>query len=507
MAGAGPITLRLELENRKTPDDYHALAATRGFEWLGPWTGSVIRKTRWRCLEGHEWEARFNGLQQGSGCPTCADARRSDSRRFGPAAYETCARERGFEWLGPFPGTTAAKTRWRCREGHEWDSPFGNISRGSGCPHCSGKARKLPDDYHALACERDYEWLGPYSGSSRRKTRWRCPEGHEWEASYSLIRSGHGCWPCAIVRVADSRRFGVAEYRHLASSRGLEWLGPLPNNTGENSPWRCTDGHEWSASYDNIRAGKGCPACAGLVPKSAADYVALADELGISWLGPAVPNTATKTAWKCGEGHEWWSPFRDIQAGYGCNACANVRRAEAQRLPESDYEQLAASRDFAWIGPYPGSVDRKTTWRGSCGHEWEATYSHIGAGRGCPLCIDMVNGARVSKTQRALCTVLSGELNALAGRYRIDIAIERDGVPIAIEYDSWYWHGEHDEQDASRDRYLQRNGWRVLHVRSNEMLPAEEQLADAVARLLAGEKWIEIVLEDWGVGPTRAEST
>ena len=48
-------------------------------------------------------------------------------------------------------------------------------------------------------------------------------------------------------------------------------------------------------------------------------------------------------------------------------------------------------------------------------------------------------------------------------------------------------------------------GWRVLRVRSNTQLPTREQLDAAIDRLLAGENHVEIVLDDWGVGPTKFE--
>jgi hypothetical protein len=48
-------------------------------------------------------------------------------------------------------------------------------------------------------------------------------------------------------------------------------------------------------------------------------------------------------------------------------------------------------------------------------------------------------------------------------------------------------------------------GWRVLRVKSNGQLPTRKQLDAAIARLLAGEDQVEIVLDDWGEGPTRFE--
>jgi very-short-patch-repair endonuclease len=147
----------------------------------------------------------------------------------------------------------------------------------------------------------------------------------------------------------------------------------------------------------------------------------------------------------------------------------------------------------------------KTGWECEEGHQWEARYNDIQRGTGCPACVEMVQGARVSHIQRALWESLGGELNRAFKQYNIDVAMVRDGIRIAVEYDSWYWHAGREEHDARRDEEMAAAGWRILRVKSNAQLPAREQLDGAIARLLAGEEQVEIVLDDWGEGPTKFE--
>jgi very-short-patch-repair endonuclease len=117
----------------------------------------------------------------------------------------------------------------------------------------------------------------------------------------------------------------------------------------------------------------------------------------------------------------------------------------------------------------------------------------------------MVYGAPVSQVQRDLCEMLDGELNHPFDRFNIDVALNVDGVAIAVEYDSWYWHGHRQEQDVQRVEALITAGWRVLRIKSNVLLPTRKQLDTEIARLVAGQKLTEIVLDDWGKGPTREE--
>lgn len=57
--------------------------------------------------------------------------------------------------------------------------------------------RRTPDDYHALAKERGFVWLGPEVPNIRTKTGWQCEQGHRWQARYDDVRRVTGCPYCA----------------------------------------------------------------------------------------------------------------------------------------------------------------------------------------------------------------------------------------------------------------------------------------------------------------------
>ncbi len=97
--------------------------------------------------------------------------------------------------------------------------------------------------------------------------------------------------------------------------------------------------------------------------------------------------------------------------------------------------------------------------------------------------------------------MINGYINFQVGSKYVDIAIVRDGIQIAVEYDAFYWHAGRETEDIARDQYLISEGWRVLHVKSNTKLPSPAQLDTAIAKLLNGDTYAEIVLDDWGHGP------
>src|SRR5580658_8874449 len=94
--------------------------------------------------------------------------------------YRDLADKSGLTWLGPEVNKVNIPTNWRCPERHEWPATYNSIQQGSGCPACGGSKPKTPDDYRALADKHGFIWLGPEVVNTKTSTNWRCPEGHEW---------------------------------------------------------------------------------------------------------------------------------------------------------------------------------------------------------------------------------------------------------------------------------------------------------------------------------------
>ena len=305
---------------RKTPEDYHKLAESRQYKWLGPEVSSVDIKTIWQCQSEHTWDACYDKIRSGRGCPHCSN-RASKT----PDDYRELATERGFKWLGPQVSTTLIKTLWQCENEHKWVTAYKSIRKGNGCPHCSRKIPKTTQDYYDLANEADLEWLGEeLPTNSRIKTTWQCIHNHKWDAPYSGISSGHGCPYCA-----KKAKKTVQDYYSLAVSRDFEWLGPEVTNASIKTGWRCKDQHEWETSFSEIQSGSGCRECAGLTPKDSTDYERLAEKHNVEWLGPEVPNVLTKTWWQCSKYHKWEKDYNSIRhQGIWCQSCKTYRGEE-----------------------------------------------------------------------------------------------------------------------------------------------------------------------------------
>ncbi len=490
---------------RKTVCDYQFLATRRGFVWLGPFPRNSKAPTTWRCQNGHEFPACYNNVDQGMRCGFCTRAETARKQRHSKAAYHSLAEQRGIFWLGPPVNSAHEPTVWECALGHRWPARYNAIQQGTGCGKCSherraARVRRQPAEYHHLAASRGFTWLGPVVASGKTKTEWQCENGHRWFSTFNWIQQRKkGCRQCAGLAPLTA-----ANFRALADRRGFVWTGPNCVNSRTKTSWRCSHSHEWQAIYTSINGGSGCPDCSGNIAKTIEEFARVAEKRGFLWLGPVVPNSKTKTEWQCPQGHRWFAPFNAIDQGNGCWACSGL-------MPKTpaDYVALAAERDLRWMGQEVGNTGEKTGWLCPNGHSFSSSYNTVGAGHGCPSCLDMINGAMVSKNQRLLCEMVGGELNGeRLGRFVIDVTKRIDGIKIAIEYDTWFIHGPSNASDLRKDRALLVAGWRVLRIRTNTKLPSLVELENAIERLVAGELWVDIELDDWGIGrvaPWRSE--
>jgi hypothetical protein len=228
------------------------------------------------------------------------------------------------------------------------------------------------------------------------------------------------------------------------------------------------------------------------------DYLELAERNEFKFIGPMVEKNSIKTEWQCKYGHIFQACYGSIKCGNGCRKC----RDNNLRLYENSYANIAKENNFIWIGPIVNRTSDKTQWKcKKCNNIWWSNYNNISRGRGCPECRMVVNGAIVSKSQIELANMVNGILNYQVSNKKIDVFIVRKNTKIAIEYDTWFWHGHIQEDDKKRASELIRAGYKVISIKSNTKLPLFDTLNNAINSLVDSSKnYTEIVLDDWGIG-------
>lgn len=165
---------------------------------------------------------------------------------------------------------------WQCAKEHEWRAAVNDRTKGNTCPTCSNK--RILVGYNDLATthpELAAQWhptknegrtAKMYVSGSHKKVWWLCEKKHEWQAIIFSRTNGRSCPICGNQKA-------LAGYNDLATTHpklAAQWH---PVKNGNHTPqmvvagsnkkawWLCEKDHEWEATVNSRRQGRGCPFC------------------------------------------------------------------------------------------------------------------------------------------------------------------------------------------------------------------------------------------------------
>ena len=418
-------------------------------------TTYVNKRTKllWRCSEGHEWETKPDTVQGGSWCPDCGGKKRLTIRHM-----QTWAKKRGGVCVSTVYSDAHTKLRWRCQEGHEWEAAPSPVKLGGWCPTCSqgnserivrdickqmfgkpfpkakptwlinarGNLMELDGYCSKLSLAFEYQGIQHYEVtkfSRRSPMRRTLTQQKRDDARKRRLCRANGVHLIAIpytvelddvpayiftavkdlsvpVRIRRPEKIKVAQFvltgrlramQALARERGGECLSIAYLRTHAKLRWRCSEGHEWLATSSAIKnRGNWCPFCAGKAPLTLGQMQVLARTRGGECLSTTYVNNHTKLLWRCSEGHEWEAKPADVKnSGSWCPDCARSGSGltlDARRQTLEWMQTLAIDRGGECLSPRYVNNHTKLLWRCQKGHEWEAKPHDITQGTWCPTC-------------------------------------------------------------------------------------------------------------------------
>ncbi|MCQ6274709.1 zinc-ribbon domain-containing protein [Bacillus sp. V3B] len=278
-----------------TPAD--VAAGTNNFAW-------------WNCEKGHEWEARINSRNRGTGCPICFGRFQEQLTKTHPKlASEWHPNKNGNLTPADVTAGSTRKVYWKCSKcSYPWLSTITNRKHGNGCPKCAGKVVTEENSLATINPKVLEEW----------HRRWTCEKKHSWEAAPSTRKKGHGCPVCDGQIATVETSLGTVK-KELAK----EWdydrnenftpFDILPNSN-KKFWWKCSKGHSYKAAPNHRNRGEGCPYCVGkkvgkdnclatVNPKLAAQWHPTKNEDLTPYAITA--GSSIKVWWICDKGHEW----------------------------------------------------------------------------------------------------------------------------------------------------------------------------------------------------------
>ena len=362
---------------KRTLETAQSVADSRGGECLSSTYTKMSDKMRWRCAEGHEWEASLHSVKNGgTWCPLCS--------RTAPSTLKVAhlaAHKRGGFCLSEVYKNAKAKLKWCCEKGHHWEASLDSVKNGgTWCPHCYGNAPLSLDVANQLAENRGGVCLSAEYKACEVKMAWRCAAGHEFSASLNKVKNA-GSW---CPHCAGNARLSIKVAEQVAKERGGVCLSKTYTSTKAKMWWQCAEGHEWAASLNSIKNLKTwCRKCARKPMAHLEVARDLAAKRGGTCLSTSCERTSARLRWRCASGHEWGASLSSVKQGSWCMTCYHSSR----RLGLSCAQEVAAKKGGQCLSSEYVNAHKKMRWRCAVGHEWEASLTNIkDRGSWCSAC-------------------------------------------------------------------------------------------------------------------------
>ena len=153
------------------------------------------QKIQVQCKMGHKWWTLPYTIKQGNWCPECAgNVTLSVDKLYSVAA------KRGGKCLATSYTNNHALYPWECAKGHTWTASYKAVAKGSWCPHCNNNAKLTLSELQAIAAVKGGKCLASVYINARTNYLWECTNGHQWNATPDSIKRGSWCPCCANKR-------------------------------------------------------------------------------------------------------------------------------------------------------------------------------------------------------------------------------------------------------------------------------------------------------------------
>ena len=244
---------------RYTIQDMQRWASHQGGKCLSKEYWGLSEKLTWMCAKGHTWDSIPFVTTQGNWCPACTGKRKSTIEEM-----QAIAMERRGKCLSKIYTNTHGKIKWQCVKGHIWKNAPHAIKSGSWCPYCCGNVKHTIIEMKQIAKTRGGKCLSKKYVNRKTKLKWKCAEGHIWQAiSGSIIQQKSWCPVCVRKnKLHKGKRYTIEEMHRIAKKRKGKCLSKKYKNINVPLKWQCAREHIWNARpYNVLNLGSWCAKC------------------------------------------------------------------------------------------------------------------------------------------------------------------------------------------------------------------------------------------------------
>lgn len=174
------------------------------------------------CSKGHLYHPTAKTIKRGGGCSICYN--NTDSRRAAKAQpnkiqeVKDIANKRGGECLSNSYVNNREQMRFRCANGHEWETSFKSILHNAWCPECSKhtitnyKRKEKIQFAEKVAADLGGKLIKFDKDSFKNKFTWQCTFGHVWQATFQNVVYNNSWCPYCKSSYSESVCRSYLEY-------------------------------------------------------------------------------------------------------------------------------------------------------------------------------------------------------------------------------------------------------------------------------------------------------
>lgn len=428
---------------KKTIEDMHTLAKSRGGQCLSEKYVNGRTKLIWKCANGHVWNAKPDNIKQGKWCPDCSTglSERICRTYFEQIFKTSFPNTKGLDWLRNKQGnyleldgySDSLKLAFEHQGAQHYDgdsyfekAKYDELKEqlchknkvvliqipqlGVMLPHSKfhkylkeklkntrfknytfphinavdlskAYSNRMDLKMKELALQNKGEFLSKNYLGSLIKHKWKCSKGHVWNTTPSSISSGNWCPKCAIIASAEKRRADFQEIIDIIENNNGHCLSDKYVNFKVRIKVECEKGHTWETFPSNLKKGHWCPSCANQERLTLEEMMIIAKSRKGICLSKEYKNANSLLMWRCEKGHEWKAPAGRVKAGSWCLKCSG-----SDKLTLETFQKIAIDRGGECLSQEYKNANSKLDWMCSEGHEWSARANHVKRGSWCPIC-------------------------------------------------------------------------------------------------------------------------
>ncbi|PZM78807.1 MAG: hypothetical protein DKT66_23190 [Candidatus Melainabacteria bacterium] len=316
---------------------------------------------------------------------------------------------------------SSVRAWFKCPKGrdHIFQKAISSITRAarfesafSGCGFCKGDRASITNNLEKHYPKIAKEWMLRKNGikpdqvswGSNKMVWWKCPKGHEYEASVVNRTSNQsGCFKCNRGSPTDLRKYPKV-LREFDFKRNKK-VDPHALPVGQKVYWVCRKNkeHKWRSGFYRTKNQR-CPYCTNKLGSKENNLAVSHSKLAKQWhpqknkgkkATDFVSGSSFRAWWKCKKGpdHEWQATISDrVRSETGCpfcsfrkTSCTNVITAIAPKVAREWHPTKNGK-----IKPNQVRAHSRTNYWWLCAkclHEYKAqAYSRTVRKTGCKNC-------------------------------------------------------------------------------------------------------------------------